>query len=167
WGQLVVTRDFFDELVVFAVVLKRCLADQPAAFDAEMILRDRKRIFSPHFLDRDAGDRFAVGNNVMRITCGAQQVAVEAASLAHAGQTSAAIAERNSDRIVRVSWRNQHCNFQFPRRRWWWCWRGRFTFRRWRSDRDEVVHRDFNEIARLHPERFGVARTDQSRGIPG
>src|SRR4029077_8713863 len=90
--QLVVTRDFFHELVVFAVVLKRRLADQPATFDAEMILRDRKRIFSTNLFDGDTADRFAVGNDVMRITCGAQQIAIEAAALAHAVQTRAAIA---------------------------------------------------------------------------
>src|SRR5260370_30255014 len=104
-----------------------------------MTLRDRKRIFSANFFDGDALGRFAVGNNVMRITCGAQQIAIEAAALAHAGQTSAAIAERNSDRIVRVSWRNQHCNFQFPRRRWWWCWRGRVILLPAASDRERVL----------------------------
>src|SRR5205814_2290891 len=56
---------------VFAVLTHHRLAHQLAAFDAEMILRDRQRIFSPNFFDGDAGDRFAVSNDVMRITCGA------------------------------------------------------------------------------------------------
>ena len=52
-------------------MLESRLAHQPAAFDAEMILRDRQRILSPNLFDGDAGDRFAVSNDVMRITCGA------------------------------------------------------------------------------------------------
>src|SRR5438105_4823541 len=148
-------------------MLERRLAHQPTAFDAEMILRDRKRIFYPNFLDGDAGDRFTVCNDVMRITCGTQQVAVETAALTHAVQTLAAVAQWNGDRIVRVPGRNQDCNFQLPRRwrRWWR--RRRFTFHGWRCGWDKIVHRDLNEIARLHPKRFGVARTDQSSVVPG
>src|SRR5207248_9685762 len=97
-------------------MLERRLAHQPTAFDAEMILRDRKRIFSPNFLDGDAGDRFTVCNDVMRITCGAEQVAVETAALTHAIQTLAAVAQWNGDRIVRLPGRNQDCNFNLPRR---------------------------------------------------
>src|SRR5438128_12350269 len=148
-------------------MLEGRLADQPTAFDAEMILCNGKRIFSPNFLDGDAGDRFTVGNDVMRTTGGAQQVAVETAALTHAGQTSATVTERNGDRIVGMTGGNQDRNLQLARRRWrrWWC-RSRLTFHRCRSSWDNIVHRDLNEIARLHPERFGVTRTDQGGVVP-
>src|SRR5205807_8608303 len=119
-----------------------------------------------NFLDRDAADRSAVGDEIMRIIGGAQQVAVETAALACAGQTSATVAQRNGDRVVGMTWRNQGCNFQLPRcRRRWWS-RSRFTFDGGRSGWDDIVDRDLNEVARLYPKRFGVAWADQSRVIP-
>src|SRR5439155_26015216 len=111
------------------VMFEGRLAYQPTAFDAEMILCDGKRIFSPNFLDGDAGDRFTVGDDVVRIIRGAQQIAVETAALAHAVQAIATVAERNGDRIVGMTWRNQDRNLQLARR-WrqrWWC-RSRLTF---------------------------------------
>src|SRR5437762_10430869 len=89
--QLVVTRDFFHEFVVFAVMFEDRFAHQPTAFDAEMILGDGKRIFSPNFLNSDASDRFTVGNDVMRIIGGTQEIAVETAALAHTVQTMATV----------------------------------------------------------------------------
>ena len=45
--QFVVARDFLYEFVVFAIVLERRFADKTPAFDAPMILRDRKVDKSP------------------------------------------------------------------------------------------------------------------------
>src|SRR5205085_6532568 len=96
------------------------------------------------------------------------QIAIETAALAHAAQTRASVAERNSDRILRMARGNQDRNFQLARRRQrrWWC-RSRLTFDGCRSSWDNIVHPDLNEIARLHPERFGVTRTDQGGIVPG
>src|SRR5439155_23370775 len=96
-------------------MLEGRLAHQPTAFDAEMMLRDRQRIFSPNLFDGDAGDRIAVSDDVMRITSGAYQIAVETGTLAHTVQTIATVPERNRDRIVRVTPPDQGANFQPPR----------------------------------------------------
>src|SRR5438093_8576739 len=96
-------------------MLEGRLAHQPTAFDAEMILRDRKRILSSNLFDGDAGDHFAIRDEVMRITAGPQQIGVKTAALAHTVQTIATVAERNGYRIVRVTRRDQGGNFQLPR----------------------------------------------------
>ena len=44
--QFVVPRDLLHEFVVFAIMLDRRFAHEAAAFDAPVILRDRKRVRS-------------------------------------------------------------------------------------------------------------------------
>src|SRR6202011_562749 len=43
-GQFFVARDLLYELGIFAVMLERRFAHQSAAFDAPMVLRERKRV---------------------------------------------------------------------------------------------------------------------------
>jgi len=58
---------FLYEFVVGAITLKRGFAHQAAAFDAPMVLRNRKRIFLPDLRHLHAGDGLAILNDEMRI----------------------------------------------------------------------------------------------------
>ena len=89
-------------------MLERGFPHESTAFDAEMILRDRKWIFPANFFDCDTADRFAVGHDVMGIIWCAQQITVEAAALTHVVEAIATVTERDGDRIVGVTRSNQH-----------------------------------------------------------
>src|ERR1043166_3961845 len=95
-------RGFLDEVVVFAVMRERRFAPQPAAFDAEMVLRDRKRIFATNFCYGDAVDRFAVGHGEMRVRICAQEVRVEPGVLSDWPNFLATVTERDRHRMIGV-----------------------------------------------------------------
>ena len=59
-------------------MLNRRFPHEATAFNAPVILRDRKRIRPRRFRDFDAFDRLAVSRDEMRVRAVAQEVPVEA-----------------------------------------------------------------------------------------
>src|SRR5262245_33195990 len=77
-------RDFFRELVVFAITLERSFANKTPAFDAEMFLCDRERITVADLRHLHVLNALYTGDSYMRIRCCPQEIAVEPGLL---GQT--------------------------------------------------------------------------------
>src|SRR5207248_4594981 len=106
----------------------------------------------------------------MRVLRSPQKISIEANMLAGAGEALATVTKRNGDRVIDVSWRDERGDDKLAKRRFpsfgrFRCatlsrgrLRGRFS--------PDGGYRDFNQIAGLHPQRFGIARTDQGRVIP-
>src|SRR5438270_1996056 len=97
---------FLDEIVVLAITIERCLADNAAAFDARMVLRARKWIFFSDFRDLHALDVLAIRDREMRIRRSAQKIRVESGFFRDRRGFLSAVTERDRDRIVSVTRRN-------------------------------------------------------------
>src|SRR5437660_2950350 len=79
--QFFFARNFFRELIMRPVAFQRRFADKPAAFDAEVLLRNRKRIRAADFGHLHALDPLPSGDGEMRIGGCAQEIAIEAGLL--------------------------------------------------------------------------------------
>ncbi len=95
--QFVVARNFFHELIVFAVMLERCFTHEAAALNAEMFLRDRERVFLSDFRDSHALDPLAIGHDEIRIGSRAQKISVEASFFPNRPGLLAPVTKRNRD----------------------------------------------------------------------
>ncbi len=95
--QFLVARNFFHELIVFAVMLDRGFPHETAPFNAEMFLCDRERIFLSHFRDFHALDPLAIGHDEVRIGSRAQKISIKAGLFTDRPGLLAPITERNRD----------------------------------------------------------------------
>src|SRR5438552_4792903 len=169
--QFIVARDFLHELVIFTMTFYRRFSNQAAPLDAEMVLRDRQRIFAAGLRNLHALYYFSVGDDEMRVLRSPQKISIEPDMLAGAGEAHTPIAKRNGDGVVDVSRRDEYGNDKLAKRR-------SRSFGRFRcpgSSRRRLCSRfspygdycDFDQIAGLHRQGFGIARTYQGRIIPG
>src|SRR5439155_26948492 len=75
--QLVIARDLPNEFVIFSVMLEGRFADETAAFNTPMLLRQRERIFAASLFNFHALNFFSVSDGKVGIGCRPQQVTVE------------------------------------------------------------------------------------------
>ncbi len=116
--KLLVAGDLLGKVVILAVAIERRLADEAAAFDAPVFLRNRERIFSGDLLNLDAFNVLSVRDDEMRIESRAQKIAIEpnlvsrlriildrAAGIRQAikARHLASVTERDRDRVIDVT----------------------------------------------------------------
>src|SRR5205085_3813607 len=82
--QFFLSGNFLRELAIFTVAFQRRFAHKSAALDAELFLRDRKRVRATDFCHLHAFNRFPVSDDKIRMRRRSQKVAVEAGLLGDA-----------------------------------------------------------------------------------
>src|SRR5947209_1814089 len=115
--QFIVARDLLHELAILAITLHRRFPDQSTALDAEMILRDRERIFTAGFRNLYALDYFSVGDDEMRVLRGPQKISIKPNMLAGAGQALPTVPKGNGDGVIGVSRRDERGDDKLAKRR--------------------------------------------------
>src|SRR5205823_12064239 len=79
--QFFFARNFFRELIIRPVTFQRRFADKPAAFDAEVLLRNRKRIRAADFGHASTLDPRRSCDGKIRIGNCSQEITIEAGLL--------------------------------------------------------------------------------------
>src|SRR2546430_4361275 len=82
--QFFFTGNFFRELAVRTIAFQRGFADKTAAFDAEVLLRNRKRIRAADLDHLHAVDPLSSCDSEVRIGSRAQKITIEASLLGDA-----------------------------------------------------------------------------------
>src|SRR4029077_15436847 len=83
--QFFFAGNFFREIIVGPIAFQGRLTDKTEAFNAEVVLRDRKRIRATDFGDLHAVDPLPACYGEIRIGRRAQEITIEAGLLREAG----------------------------------------------------------------------------------